>query len=79
MAINPEKEDCFLLSDGPSKVKKSRHQLRYYINVPVFNVSTKKKTVLESLALPGGMGTSVEAYDRYIKRMNGWPVEGDED
>ena len=79
MPIDPEEEDVFVLSDGQKKVSKHYNTLRHYIHVGVFNKTTEKTTKLESFLLPEGEATSVQAYDRFIRRINGWPVEGDDD
>jgi len=68
MAIDHETESVFRLADGPSMVGKSYHTL--------YNYGTKGKEVggvivkLDVLALTSGLGTSVEAWHRFIAAIN---------
>jgi hypothetical protein len=74
MGIDPAKEDCFSLSDGPRKVKKTYHQLYAWITTGVAHTKIGEAPgppiKLESIRLPT-LGTSIEAYHRFLRRING--------
>ena len=68
-------EQVFLLSEGPRVigVEKSYHTLYRYVTngVPVCGSRSRRRVVkLESVQLPGGIATSVEAYTRFIQQLN---------
>lgn len=76
MPIDIEAEDVFLLSEGQRKqaVGKSYTRLREYIvnGVPIADENGRRIMIkLESIKLPTGLATSVEAYGRFIRRLNG--------
>lgn len=71
--IDIEAERVFLLSDGKTipQVNQSYHSLRRYIKVGCVNQTTGEVVCLPSAILPGGMGTSIEAYQWFIRELNG--------
>jgi len=71
MSIDPSKEDIFVLSESPKRLRKSSRMVRLYITQGVKNVMTGEIVKLESIRLPGGLGTSMEAWFRFIERLNG--------
>lgn len=71
MQIDIEREDIFLLSDGPSRVKKSYSTLKRYIDTGVRNQSTGIVVRLASIYLPTGLATSIQAYRRFLMQLNG--------
>lgn len=72
MTIDQTKEDVFQLSDGPKKVSKSYWTLRSFILHGKQRSSDGKIIYLERIELTGGLATSVEAYNRFISRLNGF-------
>lgn len=71
MSINPGIEDTFPLSDGPKKVGKSYSALKSYIDIGKKRRGDGAVVFLEKIMLTSGLGTSVEAYNRFIIRLNG--------
>ena len=78
-AIDPDQEECFVLSEGKRIIGQSYRELYNYIyeGVPQIAVGEdiRAKQYLEWIQLPGGMGTSKEAWGRFLLRING---RGDE-
>jgi hypothetical protein len=68
--IDPETEDVFPLSDGPKKVGRSADSLRIYINRGVER-DDGEVVYLELFNLPGGAATSLQAWYRFLRAING--------
>ncbi len=70
--IDIERERVFPISQGPAYVKKSKTVLWRYIRIGVLNKTTGETIYLEKLETPT-LKTSVEAYVRFLKKLNGLP------
>jgi len=76
--IDPHKEDVFPLGESPRRLGKTTKRVREYINEGVVvrnldehGVETFKETVyLQPIRLPGGIGTSLEAYNRFLEDLD---------
>ena len=71
MPVDPVSEESFLLSEAKKYIPRvSQHQLRRWI---IHGKVREDGAMihLEKCLLPGGMGTSVEAYHRFLRNLNG--------
>lgn len=64
-------EDIFPFSQAHAKLNLSPQTLRNYADKGVINVTSGERVYLETVQLPSGKATSVEAYHRFVKNING--------
>lgn len=74
--IDAKTEDTFLIANSEAKIGKSYYSVHKYIRYGV--EKDGRKIFLQSIDLPGGLGTSVEAYYRFVEEMNRRPHQADD-
>ncbi len=72
MAINPVTEDVAPLADLGKRLGRRipYHTVRGWVKIGRVNAWTRSRVHLESIGMPSGESTSVEAYWRFIKALN---------
>ena len=72
LTIDPATELVIPLSELGKKIgmRIARSTVKEWINRGRKNCFTGQRVHLESIQMPGGEGTSVEAYHRFIEAMN---------
>ena len=63
-------EQVFLLSESTKYIERSKSAAERYCRAGARNPYTGEQIYLEAITLPGGVGTSVEAYHRFIMAIN---------
>lgn len=66
-------EQTFLLSEGKKVVGQTYNQLYDAIfNGRKIEIEGQERVIpLEAVRLAGGVGTSIQAYERFLRRLNG--------
>lgn len=86
--IDPTVEECFLYSLCPKQLGLNRDTVESYINKgrPVVDAKGRKvmdddgnvvMAYMDRIKLPGGWGTSRQAYNRFIAALNGMLPNGE--
>lgn len=68
--FDPTGETMFLLSEGQKNVGHSYETLRNAALSGVKNERAQVRVYLRVCKLPGGMGTTLQEYERFITAMN---------